>query len=232
LRETPKKEMEHTVELEYGYTDKKGVVHKSITLGKRPTLQGLLDLDNSPLSRSSTQHQRLIWLLTITKFGDLKAPFPITPLLALDTVDDDKLSQAVDAFLRESRDGRDGQINGAEAVLMFPLEIEGVPYDTIRFGNRLTVKDYVDADAQGLDEGIAREAYKVGRQIKELASSDTGVTREGQLTLKDLGPMDAEDFTLVRLAAEFFRIRNPQMGGEAVGAPENDSLGSKADGVE
>jgi hypothetical protein len=143
----------------------------------------------------------------ITKFGSLKMPIPHTALTALDTYDDDLLEKAADEFLQESRDGKDAKIlpNG-EAQLMFGIEVEGVIYDIVKFGNRLTVADNIEASAQGLGKGIARTCFQIGKQICEIRNNETGLKIEGQLALENFSDLDSEDFNAMRLAAEFFRL--------------------------
>lgn len=222
--------MEHKIELTFGYTDKEGRVHREVVFGKRLRLNDLMRLDMNPLAQLPTQYERLVIRTLITEFGKLSVPVDLTVMLALDTLDDDKLAAAADEFLVMSREGRSGEFRQDEALLAFGIELDGDTFDTVRFGNRLTVNDYAEADRMNL-KGVARAAYLVGRQISEITGSEHGRKRDGQLTVDQLSTMDSEDFKILRLAAEFFRLEVAGMRAKGESPNHDDSADSKEDGA-
>lgn len=226
--------MEHTIELKYGYQDKKGKVHTSVTFGKRPKLGDIIALDLNPQAQSTTQHECLIRRLMITQFGDLKTPVDLDVLLSLDSLDYDRLSGEADRFLEISREGRTSEFLENGARLALGITIDGETYDVVHFGTRLKVRDYVEAEKLQYGQGVAREAHKAGCQISQLASSEHKGTRDGTLTVEQLSEMDGEDFNVLRLAAEFFRLGLTDQADEAksTDADESGAGDSTGDGLE
>jgi len=225
------KKMETTVELRFGFTDKKGVVHRDVTFGKRPTLADFVLLETDPLSANNTQREMLVRKLMITKFGTLKCPLAPNVLASLDTLDDDKLRSAGNQFLFDSREGREHEYLEENAFrLMFPIEINGATYDTVKFGRRLMVSDNIEADRLKLGDGIARAAFQICRQVVEISDSESGLKIDGQPTPDQLSGMDAEDFTALRFAAEFFRLGVADAKPES-GTGENGDGNSEANGL-
>lgn len=199
--------MEHKIKLSIGYTGKDGVNHKDIVFGKRPKVADLILLDMNPQAQNMTQYQQLLRRLMITKFGDLKTPVMLPVFLALDTADDDLLAEGADKFLQNSRGERQSEIlPNNEARLMFGFEIGGVVYDIVRFGNRLTIGDNAEADNLKLGNGVARLCFQIGKQVSELRNNETGLKIEGTVALDAFSSVDSEDFNVLRLACEFFRI--------------------------
>ena len=216
---------EHSIELILGYTDGKEVTHKSVTFGTRPKVSDLMKLDMNPQAQNPTQYQQLIQRLMITKFGELKMPVTLPAMLALDTIDNDALNTAADKFLEISRGEKQGEIlPDNEARLMFGIEIDDVNYDIVKFGNRLTVGDNAEADNLNLGNGVARTCFQIGRQICEIRHSETGLKLEGGLTVDDFANLDSEDFNVLRLAAEFFRVSIRGNGRKVSAKSGNDGL--------
>jgi|CXWL01.1.fsa_nt_gi hypothetical protein len=224
--------MEHKITLVFGYTDKEGVTHKDVTFGKRPILKDLLALDMNPLTQLPTQYVQLVRRLMITKFGTLAMPVALPILLALDTVDDDKLAAEADQFLVGSREGRTTEFRKDEAKLGFGIEIDDMIYDTVRFGKRLTVNDYVEAERLRLGDGLAKTAHLAGCQVSEISSSEHGSKLEGQLSVEQLSGMDSEDFNILRFAAEFFRLEVPGTGATGKEPNGDDPPTGKTDGTD
>lgn len=227
--------IEHTIELPIGYTDKDGAVHRDVTFGKRPKISDLILLDMNPQSQNMTQYQQLLRRLMITKFGTLKMPVVLPVFLTLDTADDDVLSAEADKFLQNSRGDRQGEIlENNEARLMFGIEIDGVEYDIVKFGNRLTVGDNVEADNLKLGNGVARLCFQIGKQISEIRHSESGLKLDGSLSLDAFSNVDSEDFNVLRLACEFFRIpmhgTGKSVSRQSSNSSVNDGKGNGLDG--
>lgn len=215
--------MEHKVELTFGYTDKKGVVHKVVTFGKRLTVADLVLLDNNPLGGNATQYEQLIRRVMITKFGTLSCPVALSVLSSLDTMDDDALRIGASQFLRLSRDDRQPEFRESDELkLAIGIDIDGVTYDVVKFGRRLTVADNIEADNLNLGSGVARLCFQICRQIAELRNSESGIKLEGPISPDNLSGADSEDLATLRMGAEFFRLA-PSAGRETVRRVDGDS---------
>lgn len=224
--------MEHKVKLKFGYTDAKGVKHAEVTFGKRPTLADMLQLDSNPLSSGSTNNVQLTRRLMITKFGELTCPVSLTVLAALDTIDDNILERGANEFLRMSRTERPFEIvSTTEVNLGFGITIDDVIYDKVIFGNRLTVADNIEADRLNLGDGVARLVFQVSRQISKLENTETGLSLDGQPEPSLLSDMDAEDFNMLRMAAEFFRVAGGETGPESDQNDDGDKGKNGSDGT-
>jgi len=227
--------MEHKIELTYGYTDKDGVTHKDVTFSKRLTAGDIILLDNNPMANSQTQREQLIRRMMITKFGTLRLPVSLTVLASLDTMDDDAMRIGADRFLQLSRDERQAEYrDGDEVKLIFGIEIDGVNYDVVKFGRRLTVADNIEADRQGFTQGIARLCYQICRQIVELRNEETGIKLDAPISSETLSTIDSEDLNVLLFASEFFRLA-PSRRGNVVPSDAGpngaaDSPGNRVDG--
>lgn len=226
--------MQHNIELTYGYTDKKGVTHKDVTFGYRVTVGDLVMLDNNPMAQNQTQREQLVRRQMITKFGTLSLPVPLNVLAALDTMDDDRMRIGADHYLQITRDGRQAEYrNNDEVKLIFGVEIDGVRYDVVKFGRRLTVADNIEADNRNLGNGIARICFQICKQIVELSDSETGIKLEGPIESEKLSGMDSEDLQVLRFAGEFFRLA-PSASGKDLQGESGEVSGSsgEANGVD
>ena len=198
----------HTIELIEGYTavdpkTKKETTHTTVTIGKRLTAKDLMDLDNDPQGQNPTQYQDLIRRKMITSFGTLTMPVPLNVLLSLDSVDRDDLGAATDKFLSE-RDGRETEFLENHLVqLAFGFVIDGTEYTRVQFGNRITGRDDVEADAHG--NGVARRCFLIGRQISQISTGDGLASIEGQIALETFHALDAESINILWVGAELFR---------------------------
>ncbi|MDQ4119866.1 MAG: hypothetical protein M3209_00180 [Acidobacteriota bacterium] len=193
-----------TIELFGGYTDRKGVLHKTVTFSRRPTMLDLFNIDSNPQSQIPTQYHDLLIRTMISKFGDLTMPVLVNVLLALDQYDREDLNEAADAFLRETRDDRTAEFIDDETVkLAFGVTIDGAHYDIVKFGNVLTGKDAAEADDYGA--GVRRACFEIGREIVELRSSEVDLTRAGGLAIDQFNTMDAEDYAVLQTAAVRWR---------------------------
>lgn len=189
----------------------------------------MIALDSNPLGGNAAQYEQLIRRMMITKFGTLTCPVVLTVLAALDTVDDDEIGRGANQFLKMSRGERQPEFRDNDEVrLISGVEIDGVNYDVVKFGKRLTVADNIEAENLNLGTGIARLCFQICRQIAELKNSETGIKLEGPISSEHLSGVDSEDLATLRMGAEFFRLA-PSSGRKEV--PGKDS-NSGADAVE
>ena len=197
--------MEKTIELLGGYQAKDGTAHKVVTIGQRLAGKDLFALDTDPQAALPTQHSDLIWAKSITAFGTLKMPVPLSVLLDLDSLDRDDIGVAYNEFQLESAKGREAVFESDTVVkLAFGFEREGVVYHTVEFGPRITGRDEVAADKEGLS-GAARRCFMIGRQIAQLRQSNGAATIDGPLALNWFEALDAADIVTLMGAAEIFR---------------------------
>lgn len=194
-----------TIELLDGFTDKEGNVHRKITFGRRVTVRDIWDLEANPQSGVRTQYNDLFIRRMITKFGELPMPPLLNVLLSLNKYDREDLTEASDAFLRESRGDAKADFIGEDTVkLYFGFEIGGAVYDVVKFGNILTGNDAVDADEFG--EATRRNCFELSREICELSSSETpGLKLTGTVALAAFEDLDSDDYTVLAAAANKWR---------------------------
>lgn len=194
-----------TIELEIGHFDGKGVRHTRVTFGKRLRGRELFEMDADQQSDIPTQHQLMIYRGAITEFGTLPIPVPLTTLLKLDVVDLDALMAAYDEFLSVGTEGRIAKsISESEIKLALGYENNGIIYDHVIFGNRLTGMDLVAAEKESLD-GLRRECFLIGRQIKRLSSDDGAHTLDGPIELQIFEKLDGSDIVAMRAASLVWR---------------------------
>lgn len=219
------------VELVEGYRDKKGTVHKRVTIGRRITGRELFSIDDDPQSDLPTQYSALILREKITEFGTLRMPVPLQALLQLDTSEWDAISKAADAFSEESRLIYDESDPEAEPLrrspsfdpdrslvkLAFGYEMNGVIYDQVEFGNRIRLSDEVEADRMLLKD-IKRRCFLAGKQVSQLSQSEGPLTLPGSLTLLMFNKIDLLDIEAVVAAAEVWRRTFRGAGGVVSGS--------------
>lgn len=220
--------MKHEIELIEGYTDKTGKNHKTVEFGKRLTVADMMLIERDPQAQNPVLYEDLVRRMMIVKFGTLKMPLMLPVLLKLDTIDRDDIGYAANEFLQQSRPNGNGEILPEHAVrLIFGLTIESTTYDVFKFGNRLTGQDQADAYAKGLN-GVAKEAFELGRQICEISDSESGLTVNGSLTLEQMAKLDGEDLNLLRVAGELYR-QSFRFGREKVSGKPNGENSTDSD---
>lgn len=222
---------EYTVELIEGYTStdsqtREEKTHRTVVFGRRLTAKDLMNLDDDPQAKNPTQYQDLIRRKMITKFGTLKMPVPLNILLSLDSIDRDDLAFAADKFMNESRGERSFEYRENHTVkLAFGFDIDGTIYNVVRFGNRITGRDNVEADAYGTS--VTRLCFTIGRQIAKISTEDETASIEGAVALEHFESLDSEDITILQVGAELFRqsfrrkrkeVSEDRNGGDGVSA--------------
>jgi hypothetical protein len=218
-----------TIELLGGYTDNtgKGVTHKKVTFSKRLTGADYFRIDDDPQSNIPTQYEALILRQAITEFGTLTMPVPLTVLLQLDSIDRDDLNEAYNKFSRESMRALavgspepaasvDRLIDGRSLKLLVGYERNGLVYDLVEFGKRLTGMDEVAADTFSLS-GIRRVCFMAGQQVVKLYQSNGASVLEGPMGLEMFERLDAVDIALMKAGAEVWR-QSFRLPGRAVSA--------------
>lgn len=199
----------HSIELIEGYktTDPatgQEIKHTTVTFGRRVTAKDLMSLDNDPQSANQTQYNDLIRRKMITKFGTLKMPVALNVLLSLDSIDRDDLAFAADRFLRESRGERTFEyLDNHTVKLPFGFDIDGTIYNVVRFGNRITGRDNVEADGYG--NGVTRLCFTIGKQIAEISTEDNTASIKGTVELEHFDSLDSEDITILQVGSELWR---------------------------
>lgn len=197
----------HTIQLIVGYTDntKGRKTHKSVTFGKLLTGRMLFAIDEDPQSNLPTQYEAMLIRACITEFGTLRMPTPLTALLALDSIERDDLTEAFNQFSEMNRGGKEPeQIDGTTLRLAVGYERNGLTYDVVTFGKRITGMDDVEADRLDL-KGIRRICFLAGKQVVSLSQSDGKSTLEGQLGLEIFEELLASDIQAIRVASEVYR---------------------------
>lgn len=194
--------MKHSIELLTGHTDKTGVEHRDVEFGRRLIVGDIIALDNDPQAQNPTQYNLLILRRMITKFGTLRLPVDLRVMLSLDSIDREDLSDGADAFLAKGREGLTHEYRDDGSVkLCFGFDIDGTPYQVVRFGSLTTGADEVEADNQKLS-GVGREAFLLGRQITRLETDDGAAGIDGTVDLEMFKKLDGGDFNVLRIGAQ------------------------------
>lgn len=213
--------MKTEIHLSGGYRDTQGTRHQRVVFGKRPTGKELFAIDSDPQAGLSTQYNDLIIRVSITAFGKLTMPVPLTALLALDACDRDDLNEAYERFLNESLGDRKVDFPSDEMVkLAFGYEANGLTYDVATFGQMTTGYDLVEADRLGLDR-TQRACFLIGKQITRLSQSEGTSVLEGPIGLNIFERLDAIDIHALQIGAakwkSFFRLRRGNLQTERAG---------------
>lgn len=218
-----------TLVLDVGYTDSQSNLHREVEIGNRLLGKDLFEIDEHPLAQLKTNREGLMLSRAITKFGGIKMPVPLAVLQSLDSIDRDDL---LDAFNQQESEGAEGRtaavLSDSTLRLRDGIEVEGVVYDIVEFGNRLTAKHYLEADMQELD-GLRRVFYLVGAQVSRLSQSEGQATLEGTLNLETMEVMHVSDLYALRGASEVWR-QSFRRTGSAVRQERNGAGGVRADG--
>lgn len=212
----------HKIELIAGYTDntRDRKTHRSVTFGKLLTGKMLFVIDADPASSIPTQYQAMILRACITEFGTLRMPVPLTALLSLDTIDMDDLNAAFDRFSKINRGEKEAEIIDKNTVrLAVGYERNGLVYDVVTFGNRLTVMDEVEADNLKLAD-LKRVCFLAGKQVSRISQSEGQSVLDGPLPLEIFEELVGFDIQTLRVASEVYRqsFRLPGSGKPQVGA--------------
>src|SRR5436853_2749494 len=91
-----------TIELDIGYKDPRGTIHRRVTFGKRINGKALFAIDEDVQSSSPTQHADLLQRASMTEFGEMKMPVPLKVLLSLDSLDREDIADAYRSFSEQS----------------------------------------------------------------------------------------------------------------------------------
>jgi hypothetical protein len=195
----------YTIELPMGHTDLKKARHTRVTFGQRINGKRLFAIDDDPQSSINTQYQDLLLRAAITEFGTLKMPVSLNVLLNLDSIDREDLNEAFNKFSSEALGERQVEYLADNKVKMaIGYESNGLIYDLVEFGTRLTGMDDVEADKLKLD-GIRRVCFLAGKQVVRLFQSEGSSVLDGPITLEYFEKLDVIDIQAIRLASEVWR---------------------------
>ncbi|MGA9768282.1 MAG: hypothetical protein WBV94_04525 [Blastocatellia bacterium] len=211
-----------THQLDIGYKDSKNNVHRQVTFGARVNGEKLFAIDEDPQANSKTQYQLLLLRASITEFGTLTMPVTLAVLLALDSIDIDDLNEAFITFSNNHIGARKVEFLPENKVkLPLGYERNGLTYDVVEFGTRLTGMDDVEADHLNLT-GARRLCFLAGKQVVRLSQSDGASILEGPLPLQICERLDVVDIYAIKAGSEFFR-QSLRIKGRENGAVGTDS---------
>src|SRR5947209_9308502 len=180
----------HTVALEHGFIDDKQVTHKEIIFGHRINGYDLINVDKISDYMGRSFAKPLYLTAAITKFGELPQSKFLDALLSLDDLEFEQVTSAFDDFLN-LQGVKPEPLNESSIKLAFGVEVAGVVYDTVTFGNPLLGWDLIKADKLKVSD-VERAYYLVGLQVSKLATSDAQREASGPLSLESFYTMDAE----------------------------------------
>lgn len=195
----------HTIELLIGYTDKQKVTHRRVTFGCLLTGKQLFFIDDDPLSNIPTQAEDLILRAAIVEFGSLRMPVILPALLNLDSLDRDDLNEGYAEFTRINQDDAKPEFLSNNLMrLAIGYESNGLVYDMVEFGNRITGMDEVEADRLKL-KGVRRACFLAGKQVTKLTQSDGQSELPGPIGLNIFESLYAVDLQALQVGGEIFR---------------------------
>lgn len=211
-----------TIELQIGYRDKSGAVHRRVTFGKRITGRMLFDIDSDPQGNDQTQYADLIARAAITEFGTVSLPVPLLALLQLDSVDRDAISEGLSQFLGAGLGERKVEIISENQIkLAVGYESNGLVYDMVYFGRAINGYDEIEANRLKL-EGVRRVCFLAGKQVVKLSQSEGSSGLDGPIGLSIFEKLDSVDIQAIRVASEVWRrsFRRISERAKEVGASE------------
>jgi phage FluMu protein gp41 len=223
----------HTIELAVGYQarggkgEPEGERHTRVTFGKRLTGADLMNAHDDPQSNVPTQYKLLLLRAGITKFGSLPTPVTLLALLSLDSVDIEDLAAANNEFLSKTQEGHAAEfVSDSEVKLPFGFSSQGLTYNRVLFGRRITGLDMVAAEKKGYGE-LRRECYLIGREIAQLSTEDHVHTLDGPVEVQVFEALDGHDITVLRTASAIWRdsFRNGRGGLQKPDGAERDAAG-------
>ena len=197
-----------SVTLKFGYQQKgdeteENKTHILVEFGKRPTAREFLK-SAEEADGSDTFYQLALRAATITRFGDLPIPVPMSVLLSLNQIDRATLDAGFNDFMAataKEKQETSGAPESGTAHLMFGLEGGGRLFEIVQFGNFLTGYQELEIEKEaGSDSGIERLLLRIAKQIK--GGVDDGKVFEGNFTAESVGKMDASDFLVLREAED------------------------------
>ncbi|MGB7923449.1 MAG: hypothetical protein WCF57_09410 [Pyrinomonadaceae bacterium] len=212
----------HTIELRTGYKDNSGIVHKSVTFGKPATGATAFAIDEDPQSSLFTQKELLTISKTITAFGSLTMPVPMSVLLDLDEIDTDDLIRGYQHFTSQITNGREPEfISESEVKLSIGFEKDGLLYPRVCFGRKVTGRDKVQADLNEYGD-LKRTCFLIGRRIVSLKTEDGSSELQGAVDIDLFNTLYGGDILPLIVASERWRstFRHPRkdIQGEGVRA--------------
>lgn len=181
-----------TFDLPFGYQDKSNEsnLHQSVVMSKRPTAKDLF-MDES--NGSGIQFNLMLQGASITKFGDLTMPVPMTVLLSLNSVDREKLFREFLDFIAATKGQSEGkEIEVGKVKLSFGIEINGITYDTVTFGHLLNGYDESEIETTGAT-GWHRRCLVVAKEITKLSQSNGTQEHLGAVPIEAIEKLDFFD---------------------------------------
>lgn len=195
-----------SVELKFGYEDKESpdVVHKNVVFSKRPTGADFISAGEA----SDGQEPDFTLALmqpSISAFGNLPLPVPLTVLLSLNWLDRELLTGKFYEFLGATDGEREAKsLENGKVELSFGIERDAVKYAVVEFGAMLTAYDEI-AIRRETETAIERSVLTLGREIVRLSTADGSRQIDGGLTLEELKNLDWTDFVTLQKAEEDWR---------------------------
>jgi phage FluMu protein gp41 len=223
-----KEDNTHKITLIGGYTDKEGATHRDINFGKRLKVKNLIDLDQNPQARIPAQREMMLVASSITAFGKLKMPISLMTIFELDSIDIDDLQAGHDEFLQITRQSKKGEVvSETQTRLSFGVERDGVNYNLVTFGRRLSFKDRVEAQRKGLF-GVANMLSETVAQIEKITNEETGLELIAPFETELFCNLDLEDFDTLFAGGELWR-QSFRRSGEAAPGERNEAESVNAD---
>lgn len=191
-------------QLKFGYQDKENpeVFHREVEISRRPTGADIFNaIENETGDAAANTRINLALIASaISKFGSMAMPVPMTTLLSLNEIDEEKLNEEYLLFLIGTQPETEQKVlEGNRAQLAFGIERDGVKYYVIEFGKLLTGYDRIAIHGETQSEARFN-ALKIAREVVKISTLDNSSSISGGLTLAEIEAMDGADYLLCREA--------------------------------
>lgn len=202
--ETKTTDFNRKFNLKFGYKDKENpeFFHREVVINRRPKGADILKaLENGTDFNGAHEQINLALIASaISKFGDMAMPVPMTVLLSLNEIDEDKLNDEYLLFLLGTQpEEKQEVLEDKRAQLAFGIEREGVKYHVVEFGNLLSGYDRIKIHGETNSEWQFT-ALKIAREVVKLSTLDGSKSVSGELTIAEIEAMDWADFLVLREA--------------------------------
>lgn len=194
-----------TVNLKFGYIEKtveeKEVAHNKVVISNKITASAFVSISDA-YGNSEFQFTNELIRKSISKFGTLEMPLPVSIFLSLNQVDREKLVDEFNLFFAEiSKEVKAEIVELSKVKLTSPIVKDGKNYDTVEFGYLTTGYDYIAIEkiARGEEE---KQYLTLLRHISKLSISENSEVFDGDLTYSDFENIEVGDYFVLQQAQE------------------------------
>lgn len=186
--------------LPFGYPDfeDKTKLHKRVVIGKRPVAKDFF----FDAGDSNVQFDSMTQVASITAFGDMKMPVPLTVILSLNQIDRETLKSELLGFMTDTLgDRKNSHLENGKVQLAFGINCNGVVYDVVTFGQLLTGYDEIEIEKNNTSLW-QKHLMTMAKEVVLLSQSNGNAERSGCATIEEFETIDFIDLALLKEAEE------------------------------